>query len=130
MQSQELASSALQRAVIGPLRVSVTYVSHLSHPCNPLLIFSQEFLFYYEKWEPPKNKNDERARLVACIFPDRKRGFNPTVTFQSDGQPPRDWDPFVKQTYSVYLNENENNKRKWHLSAYLSASLFIPVSYF
>jgi len=36
----------------------------------------------------------------------------------------------VKQTYSVYLNENENNKRNWHLGAYLSASLFIPVSYF
>jgi hypothetical protein len=23
---------------------------------------SQEFLFYYEKWEPPKNKNGERTR--------------------------------------------------------------------
>jgi hypothetical protein len=23
---------------------------------------SQEFLFYYEKWEPPKNKNGERNR--------------------------------------------------------------------
>ncbi|KAF8482570.1 hypothetical protein DFH94DRAFT_690764 [Russula ochroleuca] len=43
-----------------------------------------EFLFYYEKWEPPKSKNGERT---------------------SDGQPPRDWDPYVKQTYSVYLNE-------------------------
>ncbi|KAI0302685.1 hypothetical protein BC826DRAFT_904032, partial [Russula brevipes] len=58
-----------------------------------------EFLFYYEKWEPPKNKNGERT---------------------SDGQPPRDWDPYVKQTYSVYLNEDEGNKRKWHLTAYFT----------
>ncbi|KAH9979007.1 hypothetical protein BGW80DRAFT_710686 [Lactifluus volemus] len=58
-----------------------------------------EFLFYYEKWDPPKNKNGERT---------------------SDGQPPRDWDPFVKQTYSVYLNENESNRRKWHLTAYFT----------
>ncbi|KAN0111463.1 hypothetical protein V8E52_008486 [Russula decolorans] len=58
-----------------------------------------EFLFYYEKWEPPKGKNGERT---------------------SDGQPPRDWDPYVKQTYSVYLNESEGNKRKWHLTAYFT----------
>lgn len=35
---------------------------------------SQEFLFYYEKWEPPKNKNGERARLVSRPPVDRKRG--------------------------------------------------------
>lgn len=58
-----------------------------------------EFLFYYEKWEPPKGKNGERA---------------------SDSQPARDWDPFVKQTYSVYLSENEGIKRKWHLTAYFT----------
>ncbi|KAH9176796.1 hypothetical protein EDB89DRAFT_103028 [Lactarius sanguifluus] len=58
-----------------------------------------EFLFYYEKWEPPKSKNSERA---------------------SDTQPARDWDPFVKQTYSVYLSENEGSKRKWHLTAYFT----------
>ncbi|KAI9507485.1 hypothetical protein F5148DRAFT_111128 [Russula earlei] len=58
-----------------------------------------EFLFYYEKWEPPKNKYDDRA---------------------ADGQPPRDWDPYVKQTYSVYLNASEGNKRKWHLTAYFT----------
>ncbi|KAF8268619.1 hypothetical protein EI94DRAFT_1131656 [Lactarius quietus] len=58
-----------------------------------------EFLFYYEKWEPPKGKNGERT---------------------SDSQPARDWDPFVKQTYSVYLSENEGSKRKWHLTAYFT----------
>src|SRR5579863_9882096 len=56
--------------------------------------------------------------------------FNPTAILQSDGQPPRDWDPYVKQTYSVYLNENENNKRKWHLSASPSSPLPIRISRF
>lgn len=29
--------------------------------------------------------------------------------------PPRDWDPLVKQTYSVWV-ETEKGRRKWHLS--------------
>ena len=29
--------------------------------------------------------------------------------------PPKDWDPFVKQTYSAWVN-TENGNRKWHLS--------------
>ena len=36
----------------------------------------------------------------------------------------------MKQTYSVYLNENENNKRKWHLSASLSSPSPIRISRF
>jgi hypothetical protein len=118
MQSPESASSASQRAAIGLLRVSETYVLHISWIlASPFSPSSQEFLFYYEKWEPPKNKNGERARLVAPTPVRSKIRFDPTAIFQSDGQPPRDWDPYVKQTYSVYLNENESNKRKWHLSA-------------
>ena len=31
-------------------------------------------------------------------------------------QPPRDWDPLVKQTYSVWV-ETTKGRRKWHLSA-------------
>jgi Gti1/Pac2 family transcription factor len=93
-----------------------------------LTVQSQEFLFYYEKWDPPKNKNGERTRLV--IIPDLRSCSDPTATIDSDGQPPRDWDPFVKQTYSVYLNENESNKRKWHLSVFIFHLLNYPVLYY
>ena len=48
------------------------------------------------------------------------------ICSRSDSQPARDWDPFVKQTYSVYLSENEGTKRKWHLSAFLTLSLLGP----
>jgi Gti1/Pac2 family len=45
---------------------------HLSHPCfTELTAQSQEFLFYYEKWDPPKNKNGERTRLVSSLMRDR-----------------------------------------------------------
>lgn len=64
----------------------------------------------------------------SCSCGSRMR-FNPTAILQSDGQPPRDWDPYVKQTYSVYLNENENNKRKWHLSASFSSRSHPSLSY-
>lgn len=33
--------------------------------------------------------------------------------------PPRDWDPLVKQTYSVWV-QTENGRRKWHLSTHIS----------
>jgi Gti1/Pac2 family transcription factor len=36
----------------------------------------------------------------------------------------------VKQTYSVYLNESEGNKRKWHLSKYLSSPFPNPCLIF
>jgi len=35
--------------------------------------------------------------------------------------PPKDWDPFVKQTYSAWVN-TENGNRKWHLSEPLPPS--------
>jgi Gti1/Pac2 family transcription factor len=46
-------------------RVRDVCPSYLSHRGIAFSPSSQEFLFYYEKWEPPKNKNGERARLVA-----------------------------------------------------------------
>ncbi|KAI0066018.1 hypothetical protein BV25DRAFT_1768125, partial [Artomyces pyxidatus] len=60
----------------------------------------EEFLFYYEKWEPPKSRNGEAS--------------------SSSTECPRDWDPLVKQTYSVYLQDNSPHKRKWHLTAYFT----------
>ncbi|KAI6001637.1 Gti1/Pac2 family-domain-containing protein [Pisolithus orientalis] len=57
-----------------------------------------EFLFYYEKYTPPTEAGGSGA---------------------SDKQPPRDWDPLVKQTYSVWV-ETEKGRRKWHLTAYFT----------
>ena len=46
-------------------RVRDVCILHHSRPfITSLTVLSQEFLFYYEKWEPPKNKNGERTRLV------------------------------------------------------------------
>ncbi|KAI0049959.1 hypothetical protein FA95DRAFT_1603964 [Auriscalpium vulgare] len=58
-----------------------------------------EFLFYYEKWEPPKNKNGDGPSTESA---------------------PRDWDPLVKQTYSVFVNDGSSHRRKWHLTAYFT----------
>ncbi|KAI0311416.1 Gti1/Pac2 family-domain-containing protein, partial [Amylostereum chailletii] len=59
-----------------------------------------DFLFYYEKWKS-SNADDAHSQ-----------------------PPPRNWDPFVKQTYSVYVNPNpgkpETTRRKWHLTAYFT----------
>ncbi|KAJ8596582.1 hypothetical protein M405DRAFT_871294 [Rhizopogon salebrosus TDB-379] len=57
-----------------------------------------EFLFYYEKYTPPADANHSGP---------------------SDKQPPRDWDPLVKQTYSVWV-ETDKGRRKWHLTAYFT----------
>ncbi|KAF8915598.1 Gti1/Pac2 family-domain-containing protein, partial [Mucidula mucida] len=35
----------------------------------------------------------------------------------SDNQPPRDWDPLIKQTYSA-LVQTPRGIRKWHMTAY------------
>jgi hypothetical protein len=37
------------------------------------------------------------------------------ISGSSQKQPPRDWDPLVKQTYSVWV-DTEKGRRKWHLS--------------
>lgn len=52
-----------------------------------------DFLFYYEKY---LHLSEHDQRIVS---------------------PPKDWDPFVKQTYSAWVN-TENGNRKWHLTAY------------
>ncbi|TRM70213.1 Gti1/Pac2 family-domain-containing protein [Schizophyllum amplum] len=57
-----------------------------------------EFLFYYEKYVPP----------VDITRP------------ASDKQPPRDWDPLVKQTYSVFRVSPDLGTRKWHITAYFT----------
>ncbi|KAF9236366.1 Gti1/Pac2 family-domain-containing protein [Melanogaster broomeanus] len=57
-----------------------------------------EFLFYYEKYTPPADAGHSGS---------------------SDKQPPRDWDPLVKQTYSVWV-DTEKGRRKWHLTAYFT----------
>ncbi|KAI6165951.1 Gti1/Pac2 family-domain-containing protein [Pisolithus thermaeus] len=57
-----------------------------------------EFLFYYEKYTPPTEAGSSGA---------------------SEKHPPRDWDPLVKQTYSVWV-ETEKGRRKWHLTAYFT----------
>ncbi|OAX37913.1 hypothetical protein K503DRAFT_203522 [Rhizopogon vinicolor AM-OR11-026] len=57
-----------------------------------------EFLFYYEKYTPPADANHSGP---------------------SDKQPPRDWDPLVKQTYSVWV-DTDKGRRKWHLTAYFT----------
>ncbi|KAJ3563551.1 hypothetical protein NP233_g8868 [Leucocoprinus birnbaumii] len=54
-----------------------------------------EFLFYYEKYSPSPE----------CANP----------------HPPRDWDPLVKQTYSVWV-DTDRGRRKWHLTAYFTQS--------
>ena len=36
---------------------------------------------------------------------------------KTEKQPPRDWDPLVKQTYSVFVT-TEKGPRKWHLSKF------------
>ncbi|KAF9527328.1 Gti1/Pac2 family-domain-containing protein [Crepidotus variabilis] len=59
-----------------------------------------EFLFYYEKYSPPPDLNN----------PGNK---------SSEPKPPRDWDPLVKQTYSVWV-DTEKGRRKWHLTAYFT----------
>ncbi|THH18741.1 hypothetical protein EW146_g2278 [Bondarzewia mesenterica] len=61
----------------------------------------EEFLFYYEKYEPSKTRGTK------------------TGDANTDEAPPRDWDPFVKQTYSVWL-ETDQGRRKWHLTAYFT----------
>ncbi|KAF9452775.1 hypothetical protein P691DRAFT_794164 [Macrolepiota fuliginosa MF-IS2] len=60
-----------------------------------------EFLFYYEKYSPSPD----------CANP----------------HPPRDWDPLVKQTYSVWV-ETDKGKRKWHLTAYFTQATVDQLS--
>lgn len=67
MLSLASVSSASPRVDTGPHLVYETYVCSCHRPSTSLTVLSQEFLFYYEKWEPPKGKNGERARSVTRI---------------------------------------------------------------
>ncbi|PAV18444.1 hypothetical protein PNOK_0528600 [Pyrrhoderma noxium] len=58
-----------------------------------------EFLFYYEK-SPPGHLRDKENPLIE----ERVR---------------KQWDPLVKQTYSVFVNA-PSGRRKWHLTAYFT----------
>ncbi|KAJ3713181.1 Gti1/Pac2 family-domain-containing protein [Lentinula raphanica] len=58
-----------------------------------------EFLFYYEKYSPPESAGQASS--------------------SEKPQAPKDWDPLVKQTYSVWI-ETEKGRRKWHLTAYFT----------
>lgn len=60
-----------------------------------------EFLFYYEKF---------------ASYTDHVQH-----TLSAATNPPRNWDPFVKQTYSVWADTHKG-RRKWHLTAYFTQS--------
>ncbi|KAL0576345.1 hypothetical protein V5O48_005643 [Marasmius crinis-equi] len=66
---------------------------------DALTSFLKEFLFYYEKYSPDPGQSSNNSG--------------------EKQHPPRDWDPLVKQTYSVWV-ETEKGKRKWHLTAYFT----------
>ncbi|KAJ3860625.1 Gti1/Pac2 family-domain-containing protein, partial [Lentinula novae-zelandiae] len=60
-----------------------------------------EFLFYYEKYTPPESAAGQASGS------------------DKPPQAPKDWDPLVKQTYSVWI-DTEKGRRKWHLTAYFT----------
>ncbi|KAI0030406.1 Gti1/Pac2 family-domain-containing protein, partial [Vararia minispora EC-137] len=71
-----------------------------------------DFLFYYECFKGASEEYVSHHRLT------------PRSLIPADSQrPPRDWDPLVKQTYSVFVNPNPGEPepsppKKWHLTAY------------
>lgn len=65
------------------------------------MFFAQEFLFYYEKCPPGHIRDKENP-----LLDDRLR---------------KQWDPLVKQTYSVWV-DGPKGRRKWHLSKRLPLS--------
>lgn len=65
------------------------------------VFFAQEFLFYYEKCPPGHIRDKENP-----LLDDRLR---------------KQWDPLVKQTYSVWV-DGPKGRRKWHLSKRLPLS--------
>ena len=73
----------------------------------------KEFLFYYEKYSPPPDLNN--PGYFHLIFPTANCLKSYHSGKSMEVKPPRDWDPLVKQTYSVWV-ETEKGRRKWHLS--------------
>ena len=52
----------------------------------------------------------------------------PSLISVFSSSPPKDWDPFVKQTYSAWVN-TENGNRKWHLSEHPPPSFPLSVAH-
>ncbi|KIK69278.1 hypothetical protein GYMLUDRAFT_152473, partial [Collybiopsis luxurians FD-317 M1] len=73
-----------------------------------------EFLFYYEKYSPPESK----LVILPSLLPNLQL-IIPNHSGPEKQQAPRDWDPLVKQTYSVWV-ETDKGRRKWHLTAYFT----------
>ncbi|KAJ3509028.1 hypothetical protein NLJ89_g5440 [Agrocybe chaxingu] len=60
----------------------------------------------------PRNRTLHRGQALVALA---ASGMNTSA----ERQPPRDWDPLVKQTYSVWV-DTEKGRRKWHLTAYFT----------
>ena len=71
----------------------------------------QEFLFYYEKYVPPVD-----LTRPSCVSTSSAPSTSRSRAGSNDKQPPRDWDPLVKQTYSVFRVSPDLGTRKWHIS--------------
>ena len=54
------------------------------------------------------------TRRLCMLIDFYQRRQHPLIS-RFSSSPPKDWDPFVKQTYSAWVN-TENGNRKWHLS--------------
>ena len=81
-----------------------------------LLTTSQEFLFYYEKYCPTSpDIGPGSVLLLLDIFGLYLTAITGRAVAEKQT---RDWDPLVKQTYSVWI-ETDKGRRKWHLSLYL-----------
>ena len=137
MRSPESASSALLKVAIGLPRASAMYV--LPHTLTSLHLSIRSLAHPRPRnsYSTTKSGSPLRARTARKlgrlhVLVQVANPVDPTASclFQSDGQPPRDWDPYVKQTYSVYLNESDGNKRKWHLSTYSSSPFSSPCLIF
>ncbi|KAF5380229.1 hypothetical protein D9757_008226 [Collybiopsis confluens] len=73
-----------------------------------------EFLFYYEKYSPPESSYGLPHFISELMaYHVQHSGSDKAQTA------PRDWDPLVKQTYSVWV-ETDKGRRKWHLTAYFT----------
>lgn len=80
---------------------------------------------YFDHWNrnsffTTRNMPHHRIPIIQGLYFARifnVRELNASYVFRNttERQPPRDWDPLVKQTYSVWV-ETGKGRRKWHLS--------------
>ncbi|KAG7098302.1 hypothetical protein E1B28_000263 [Marasmius oreades] len=91
--------SCARRALLLLSRFVIAFDDQLTYSLPRFSLFvGQEFLFYYEKYSPDPASSS---------------------TTSEKQHPPRDWDPLVKQTYSVWV-DTDKGRRKWHLTAYFT----------